>query len=262
MRNSKMVKYYFLGRGAISNLQDLLNNKKAGAKDAFVVMVIDHYFENKNIIDLSYLSDEDLIIYAQTDEEPKTSYVDQLVDLARSKGRLPVAIVGIGGGSAMDIAKAISVLLTNPGPSENYQGWDLVKNPAIYKIGVPTIAGTGAASGAASEPASGAETGAPTGAAASSPSNGCGAAWRALTSWLIASRSVGGAATACGGGAGLADTTAAVGAAEGAAEGLGGWWTRLFHPGSGPRESALNDAFTPNFFRYATMLSARSMLKR
>ena len=27
-------------------------------------------------------------------------------------------------------------------------------------------------------------------------------------------------------------------------------------------ESALNDAFTPNFFRYATMLSARSMLKR
>jgi 3-deoxy-alpha-D-manno-octulosonate 8-oxidase len=44
----------------------------------------------------------------------------------------------------MDIAKAISVLLTNEGPSENYQGWDLVKNPAIYKIGVPTIAGTGA----------------------------------------------------------------------------------------------------------------------
>ena len=144
MRNSKMVQYYFLGRGAISNLQDLLNNKKAGAKDAFVVMVIDHYFENKNILDLSYLSDDDLIIYAETDEEPKTSYVDKLVDLARSKGRLPVAVVGIGGGSAMDIAKAISVLLTNEGPSENYQGWDLVKNPAIYKIGVPTIAGTGA----------------------------------------------------------------------------------------------------------------------
>ena len=144
MRNSKMVQYYFLGRGAISNLPDLLNNKKAGATDAFVVMVIDHYFEHKNILDLSYLSSEDLIIYAQTDDEPKTSYVDQLVDLARSKGRLPVAIVGIGGGSAMDISKAISVLLTNEGPSENYQGWDLVKNPAIYKIGIPTIAGTGA----------------------------------------------------------------------------------------------------------------------
>jgi 3-deoxy-alpha-D-manno-octulosonate 8-oxidase len=53
-------------------------------------------------------------------------------------------IVGIGGGSSMDIAKAISVLLTNEGKAQEYQGWDLVKNPPVYKIGIPTIAGTGA----------------------------------------------------------------------------------------------------------------------
>lgn len=139
-----MVQYYYLGRGAFSNLQELLDNKRTDEEKSFVVMVIDDFFENKNILNLSYLKQQDLIIYADTREEPKTSYVDQLTNLAKAKGYLPVAVVGIGGGSAMDIAKAISVLLTNPGPSEDYQGWDLVKNAPIYKIGVPTIAGTGA----------------------------------------------------------------------------------------------------------------------
>ena len=34
--------------------------------------------------------------------------------------------------------------MTNSGNAEDYQGWDLVKNPGIYKIGIPTISGTGA----------------------------------------------------------------------------------------------------------------------
>jgi 3-deoxy-alpha-D-manno-octulosonate 8-oxidase len=58
--------------------------------------------------------------------------------------RRPDAIVGIGGGSTMDLAKAVSLLLTNPGSAADYQGWDLVKYPGIYKIGIPTLAGTGA----------------------------------------------------------------------------------------------------------------------
>jgi len=57
--------------------------------------------------------------------------------------KLPAAIVGVGGGTTMDIAKAISILLTNEGTAEDYQGWDLVKKPGIYKIGIPTISGTG-----------------------------------------------------------------------------------------------------------------------
>ena len=34
--------------------------------------------------------------------------------------------------------------MTNSGKSESYQGWDLVKNPAIYHVGIPTMSGTGA----------------------------------------------------------------------------------------------------------------------
>ena len=35
-------------------------------------------------------------------------------------------------------------MLNNPGEAKDYQGWDLVKNPAIYHVGIPTISGTGA----------------------------------------------------------------------------------------------------------------------
>jgi 3-deoxy-alpha-D-manno-octulosonate 8-oxidase len=35
-------------------------------------------------------------------------------------------------------------MLTNPGSSADYQGWDLIRNPAVYHAGVPTLSGTGA----------------------------------------------------------------------------------------------------------------------
>jgi 3-deoxy-alpha-D-manno-octulosonate 8-oxidase len=44
----------------------------------------------------------------------------------------------------MDLAKAVSLMMTNPGSSADYQGWDLVKQPGVYKAGIPTLSGTGA----------------------------------------------------------------------------------------------------------------------
>lgn len=143
MKNSKLVQYYYLGSGAYANLQELIAKKRLENSD-FVVMVIDHFFKGRSNPDLSFLKEQDLVIYADTTEEPKTTYIDELMELVRTKNQMPVAVIGFGGGSTLDIAKAISVLLNNPGKSENYQGWDLAKNPGIYKIGIPTIAGTGA----------------------------------------------------------------------------------------------------------------------
>lgn len=53
-------------------------------------------------------------------------------------------IVGLGGGSSMDIASITSVMLTNPGKVNDYFGINLVKNPGIPTILIPTTAGTGA----------------------------------------------------------------------------------------------------------------------
>ncbi|MDP9041366.1 MAG: iron-containing alcohol dehydrogenase, partial [Bacteroidota bacterium] len=44
----------------------------------------------------------------------------------------------------MDLAKAVSLMMNNPGSSADYQGWDLVKYPGVYKAGIPTLSGTGA----------------------------------------------------------------------------------------------------------------------
>jgi 3-deoxy-alpha-D-manno-octulosonate 8-oxidase len=75
--------------------------------------------------------------------EPTTGQVDALRDQILAQG-LPVGVVGIGGGSVMDIAKAVALMLTNEGSSTLYQGLNLIKKPGVYHVGVPTISGTGA----------------------------------------------------------------------------------------------------------------------
>lgn len=52
-------------------------------------------------------------------------------------------IIGIGGGSAIDIAKVASVLVTNEGDIGSFVGIDLIANPGLATIIIPTTAGTG-----------------------------------------------------------------------------------------------------------------------
>lgn len=52
-------------------------------------------------------------------------------------------LVGIGGGSTLDLTKAVSVLVTNPKPAIAYRGFDLIKTPGIPVVAIPTTAGTG-----------------------------------------------------------------------------------------------------------------------
>lgn len=74
--------------------------------------------------------------------EPDYEYLDEIVEAARSKTK-PDLIIGIGGGSAMDVAKAAAVLITNPGKGLSYRGFDNVTKPGIPTLLVPTTAGTG-----------------------------------------------------------------------------------------------------------------------
>ena len=52
-------------------------------------------------------------------------------------------IIGMGGGSAQDVAKVSSILATNAGPVSAYFGIDLVPGPGLKLILIPTTAGTG-----------------------------------------------------------------------------------------------------------------------
>ncbi len=132
------------GRGSFNQLGDILAEHRTGP-DSYMVFVLDDVFIGKPLEGRLPLQPGDMLLPVNVDDEPKTSYIDQLVAKIRAyNGVQPAGIVGIGGGSAMDIAKAISLLLTNPGSSADYQGWDLIKNPSVYHVAVPTLAGTGA----------------------------------------------------------------------------------------------------------------------
>lgn len=81
-------------------------------------------------------------IFSQVDPEPGLKLADQATDIARENGC--DCVIGVGGGSAMDIAKAAGILLTNGGKAVDYLGLDKIKKPGVPKIMVPTSAGTGA----------------------------------------------------------------------------------------------------------------------
>jgi len=143
-RNFKMVPYVVFGRGCFNQLDDILAEKRK-SEDSYMVFLVDDVFLKSPFKDRVPVKDTDTLMWVNVDHEPKTEYVDQLTQNVRKKSdTLPDGIIGIGGGSTLDIAKAVSLMLTNPGSSADYQGWDLIKNPAVYHVGIPTLSGTGA----------------------------------------------------------------------------------------------------------------------
>ncbi|MCW3123632.1 MAG: iron-containing alcohol dehydrogenase, partial [Flavipsychrobacter sp.] len=142
-RNFKMVDYVVYGRGCFDQLGEIIApHRKDGAP---MIFLLDHYFQNDTALKARIpLQGNDMLIDADVDHEPKTTYVDELADQIKAKYGTVSGVIGIGGGSAMDLAKAVSIMMTNPGKAHEYQGWDLVKHASVYKVGVPTLSGTGA----------------------------------------------------------------------------------------------------------------------
>jgi len=141
-RNFKMVGYVVYGRGSFNQLDEILAARRQG--EAPMVFLVDHFFEHQPLARRIPLRGKDKIIFVDVTYEPKTAYVDQLAAELKQEFGAVSGIVGLGGGSAMDLAKAVSLMMTNTGSSADYQGWDLVKLPGVYKVGIPTLSGTGA----------------------------------------------------------------------------------------------------------------------
>ncbi|MBN1105900.1 MAG: iron-containing alcohol dehydrogenase [Deltaproteobacteria bacterium] len=81
------------------------------------------------------------IPYGEVTPEPHPALADEGVEIARKEGVR--CVIGLGGGSTMDVAKAIAVLAKNEGKATDYIGLGLVKKPGLPSIMVPTTAGTG-----------------------------------------------------------------------------------------------------------------------
>lgn len=93
------------------------------------------------VLDALRLAGMRLQIYGGVTSEPTLRHVDEALAIARESGA--DTIIGIGGGSAIDTAKATAIMVTHPGRLADYQGYDRFLRPGLPVIAIPTTAGTG-----------------------------------------------------------------------------------------------------------------------
>ncbi|MFO0426719.1 MAG: iron-containing alcohol dehydrogenase [Planctomyces sp.] len=82
-----------------------------------------------------------VIVFDGGEAEPSFAAADRAVAAARSAD--PDLIIGLGGGSNMDLAKITAAAFTHGGNSIDYSGFDKVPGPVIPLICIPTTSGTG-----------------------------------------------------------------------------------------------------------------------
>jgi alcohol dehydrogenase len=81
------------------------------------------------------------LVFDEVEANPKHTTVNRAGELAReAKPRL---VIGLGGGSSLDAAKAVALLAANPGGIEDYEGREKYATPPLPLLAVPTTCGTG-----------------------------------------------------------------------------------------------------------------------
>lgn len=83
----------------------------------------------------------DIDVYKSEAVEPTYDYLESFKE--NFKNKIYDCLIGIGGGSALDLTKGIAVLLANEGPAISFRGFPKLKNKPLPVIAIPTTAGTG-----------------------------------------------------------------------------------------------------------------------
>ena len=125
------------GPGTIAQLKDIVEDELQ-AKNLF--LVTDKGIRESGITDKVTSLFPDMPVFDEIEQNPKHPTVDKAGDLVRELK--PDLIVGLGGGSALDAAKAIALLATNPGKIEEYEGRAKYKVPPLPVLAIPTTCGT------------------------------------------------------------------------------------------------------------------------
>ncbi len=132
------------GAGAIQSIPDEIKGR--GFKKAFVCSDPDliKFNVTKKVTDVLKNAGIDYEIYSEIKANPSVANVKTGVEAFKASGA--DCIVAIGGGSSMDTAKAIGIIIANPefGDVVSLEGVAETKNKAVPIIAVPTTAGTAA----------------------------------------------------------------------------------------------------------------------
>lgn len=128
------------GRNSVNELPKLIKGYKAKK----VMLVYDAGVKFAGIADTVLHSlneaDVEIVIFDKVIPNPTNEIVEKAAVIAKEEE--VDAFVAVGGGSSIDLAKAIDVLMTNPGPIGRYGGIGMVEHDLLPLIAIPTTAGT------------------------------------------------------------------------------------------------------------------------
>ncbi|MFZ2744332.1 MAG: iron-containing alcohol dehydrogenase, partial [Trichococcus flocculiformis] len=131
-----------IGKGCIKELGS--NVKELGYKKA--LFVTDNFLAKSEMIDVVLAeldnAEIDYVIYADVDPNPTCKNVNEGVAMAQAENC--DFIISFGGGSPQDAASAISIILTNGGKPQDYEGLHKSAKAGLPVVAINTTAGTSA----------------------------------------------------------------------------------------------------------------------
>jgi alcohol dehydrogenase class IV len=136
------------GRNATQQLGDIA--ARLGARR--ILLVTDPILVKAGLVESVHVpfSESGVVVevFSGGEPEPSTRAADQAIALGREFR--PDAVLGLGGGSNMDLAKITATVLTHGGKPLDYAGDDKIPGPVMPLLCLPTTAGTGSEVSAAS----------------------------------------------------------------------------------------------------------------
>jgi len=130
-----------MGPGALNQLADEIGALKAKK----VLIVTDQGLIEAGLVKRAQAvlekADIKYAVFGDVEADPRYEIVADCVAMIHSENA--DLIIGFGGGSPIDIAKVSAVMATNEGPISEYFGIDLVPQPGLPTLIIPTTAGTG-----------------------------------------------------------------------------------------------------------------------
>ena len=128
------------GRGCLDELPDHV--RRIG--DGPVLVVTDKGLVEAGVVER--VTDElartgiDAEVWDEAEPEPPTISVDACAEAIRQTE--PAVVLGLGGGSSMDTSQIAACVATNGGRAEDWIGVEVLREPGIPTISIPTTAGT------------------------------------------------------------------------------------------------------------------------
>ncbi|RCX13035.1 alcohol dehydrogenase class IV [Fontibacillus phaseoli] len=144
-----MKQYFFQTAGSIiagcGSLERIVEHLQRLGSLESVLLVSQPFLQSSGTLDevTNLLKSGGIAVHWNTDVQPEPT-IAQLEELYNAIAEIPCdAIIGIGGGSVLDVVKLLSVMKTNNLSVREMLGTDLIPNPGIPTVLIPTTSGTG-----------------------------------------------------------------------------------------------------------------------